>query len=48
MNVNVAVADRDNHCIQFFTTDGDLLGTIGSFGSGIGEFNSPMGIASNG
>lgn len=41
----VYLADTQNHRIKVFTSDGELVRTIGSFGSGQGEFNEPRGLA---
>jgi predicted DNA-binding antitoxin AbrB/MazE fold protein len=42
---NVYVADRVNHRIQKFTSDGTFLTTWGSQGSGDGQFDFPYGVA---
>ena len=41
---NLHVVDRDNHRVQVFTKDGKFLRSLGSFGSGDGEFNMPWGV----
>jgi tripartite motif-containing protein 71 len=45
VNGNLYVADRDNHRIQKFSSDGGFLDKWGSLGSGNGEFIRPQGIA---
>ena len=47
MGDSIAVADRDNHCIQVFNKDREIMNTFGGFGNEEGKFNSPMGIATN-
>ena len=41
----IAVADRDNHRIQVFSSNGTHLRTFGRKGNQQGEFNRPTGIA---
>ena len=38
---NPPVCDSDNNCIQVFDTDLNFIQTIGSHGSGRGQFNEP-------
>ena len=46
---NVVVADDKNNCLKVFDCNtGDLLRTIGSFGSQVGQFKSPSGVAFDG
>jgi hypothetical protein len=45
---NLHVADRDNHRVQVFTPDGQLVRIIGSRGSGEGQLNAPFDIAPDG
>jgi len=47
VGTHIAIADRDNHCIQVFSMDGTVVRSFGSQGSELGKFNSPMGIAIN-
>ena len=42
---NVYVADRNNHRIQKFTSDGAFVAQYGSFGSSNGQLNAPEGVA---
>ena len=42
---NIYVADRYNHRIQKFGTDGTLLLAFGSYGAGDAQFNQPVGVA---
>lgn len=42
---HLLVADRGNHCIWELTTDGDIVGQIGSHGSMPGQLNFPYGVA---
>ncbi|MSU76932.1 MAG: 6-bladed beta-propeller [Gemmataceae bacterium] len=42
---NLYIADRCNHRIQVFTTDGAFVRTFGSAGSGIGELSYPNDVA---
>ena len=44
-NNQVYVADTGNHKISIFTLEGQLLRTIGSQGSGPGQFNCPSAVA---
>ena len=44
---NVYITDTDNHQIQKFDSDGNLITKWGSQGSGIGQFNAPCGIAAD-
>jgi streptogramin lyase len=46
-NGNLYVADRWNHRIKKFTSDGQFITKWGSYGSGDGEFDEPIGIAAN-
>ena len=39
------VADHGNHRILVFTLDGQLIRTIGSYGSGPGQFSGPCAVA---
>src|SRR5262245_28903832 len=41
------VADLNNHRVQMFTEDGGFLGTVGHFGTGLGEFNGPTDVAAS-
>ena len=41
---NWLVADRYNHRLQLLTPDGAHLKTIGSYGSGPGQFNCPTSV----
>lgn len=40
----ILVADRGNHRLQAFDSLGNFLSAFGSQGSGIGQFNLPMGL----
>jgi DNA-binding beta-propeller fold protein YncE len=42
---SVYVADRGNHRIQMFTSDGVFLDDWGTYGTGDGQFLSPHGVA---
>ena len=42
---NIYVTDIDRHTILVFSSDGTYTREIGLYGSGNGEFNTPMGIA---
>ena len=44
---NVYVADYVNHRIQKFTSDGAFITKWGSDGSGNGQFDRPLGIATD-
>ena len=44
-NGNIIVADRDNHRIQIFSSDGRFLSKFGSKGDGEGQLNDPHGLA---
>ena len=44
-NGEVFVADRSNNCVVVFSQDGQLVRTIGSAGSGPGQFSGPRGVA---
>ena len=44
-NKHVFVADYGNHRISMFTLDGQLIRTIGSQGSGPGQFSRPSSVA---
>ena len=44
-NKQVYVADTENHRISIFTLEGQLIHTIGSRGSGPGQFNWPTAVA---
>ena len=44
---NVYVADRVNHRIQKFDSNGDFITEWGGYGSGNGQFRSPFGIATD-
>ncbi len=39
------VANRFGYNLKQFTGNGDLLGSWGSFGTGLGQFNQPFGVA---
>ena len=41
----VFVADSGNHRVAVFSRDGELIRTIGSQGTGPGQFNNPSGVA---
>ena len=41
---DIYVSDSKNHCVTKLNRDGALLRTIGRYGSGQGEFNSPRGL----
>lgn len=41
---NVYVADRGNHRIQKFTSDGAFVARFGSYGTGAGQLNGPSGL----
>jgi hypothetical protein len=41
----LAVSDSGNHRIQRFSTTGSFIGAFGQQGSGVGQFNSPKGLA---
>ena len=43
----VYVADKGRHCVQWYTLDGKCLGSVGSKGLDVLQFNQPMGIAIN-
>ena len=42
---NIVVADRDNDRVQVFSSAGEFLSRIGTFGSGNGQFDLPEGVA---
>ena len=42
---NILVTDRDNYCIQKFTSDGHFLKAVGGKGRKVLPFNHPHGIA---
>ena len=44
-NKHVFVAEYRNHRISVFTLDGQLIRTIGSYGSGPGQFSNPYAVA---
>jgi DNA-binding beta-propeller fold protein YncE len=44
-DINVFVADTENHRIQVFDADGDFLFSFGGSGNGDGAFNLPAGMA---
>ena len=44
-NSHVYVTDSLNNCIQEYDSDGNYINTIGSGGSGPGQFSQPRGIA---
>jgi DNA-binding beta-propeller fold protein YncE len=44
-NSRIAVAYESSHCVHVFNTDGDLLLTYGSEGSGQGQLSAPEGLA---
>ena len=44
-NKQVYVADGGNHRISIFTQKGQLIRTIGTLGSGPGQFNCPIAVA---
>ena len=44
-NKHVFVAEYGNHRISVFTLDGQLIRTIGSYGSGPGQFRGPCSVA---
>jgi DNA-binding beta-propeller fold protein YncE len=41
---NIYVTDRDNDRVQIFTSNGTFITTIGSQGSGNGQFNRVEGV----
>ena len=41
-NGNIYVADRLNHRVQYFTSNGSFIGKWGSQGSGDRQFNQPI------
>ena len=41
----IYVCDTENHRIQVFDSDGNLVTRWGSYGTGLGQFRRPMGIA---
>ena len=43
----ILVVDSSNHRVQAFDSLGNFLSSFGSYGSGVGQFNSPQGIAVN-
>lgn len=46
---DIAVADRDNHCIRVYSADGSrLLQTFGRWGRGPGELMCPTALATHG
>ena len=44
-NENLFIADLDNHRIAIFTLEGKLIRTIGSYGSGPGQYSYPTAVA---
>ena len=44
---SILVADSNNHRIQEFTLDGDLISCVGTKGDGPLQFYHPCGIAVN-
>ena len=44
----VAVADREGHCVSVFSPSGEKLRSFGTHGSGQGQFESPQGVAVDG
>jgi len=44
-NDRIFLADRDNHRIQCFDSQGNFIFTLGTFGTGKGEFNWPVDVA---
>jgi DNA-binding beta-propeller fold protein YncE len=42
---HVYVSDERRHDVQVFDRDGAFIRKIGSFGSGVGQFNRPSGVA---
>ncbi len=42
---NIYVADRNNHRIQVFDSQGNFLLKFGSYGYGDGQFGGPGGVA---
>ena len=40
----ILVVDNDDHCIQKFTSDGELITAIGKRGEKVQEFQFPCGI----
>ena len=44
-NRHVVVADSGNHRVAVFSRDGKLIHTIGSQGTGPGQFSNPSGVA---
>ncbi len=44
---NIYVADRDNHRVKKFSSDGEFVAAVGSHGSGNLQFSSPYGICYN-
>jgi len=44
-SANVWVADAFNNRIEEFSSTGTFLQTFGTFGTGNGQFNEPLGVA---
>lgn len=44
---NIYVADTGNHCVKKFDANGGFLLKIGRYGTGRGEFNSPVAVNTN-
>lgn len=42
---NILVTDKGNKCVRKFTTSGQYLGKVGSYGSKIGQLIEPSGLA---
>ncbi len=45
---DVWVVDTGTHRVRKFSPDGELLGTVGGWGTGLGQFREPVGIAFDG
>ena len=42
---DIVVAEGNGHCVSIFSPAGEKLRSLGSFGSGRGQFNGPRGVA---
>jgi hypothetical protein len=43
--LEIAVSDSGNHRIRRYTIDGTFISSFGEYGSGLGQFDTPKGIA---